>query len=125
MMYNTQMIPARFFGLDDWFDSFHEASKNDSTCTPRAAVAEKDGDYILEVDLPGTKKEDIEVHIENDTLKIKAVRKTATAEMHYERAFKIAKELDAEAAEVTFENGVLSVKLGKKASATARKLVIK
>ena len=50
------MIPARFFGLDDWFDSFHGASRNDSACTPRAAVAEKDGGYILEVDLPGAKK---------------------------------------------------------------------
>lgn len=125
MMYNAQMIPARFFGLDDWFDSFRDSAKNDSACTPRAAVAEKDGGYILEVDLPGAEKEDIEVHIENDVLKIKASRKTATAEMHYERAFKLAKELDAEAADVLFENGVLSVKLGKKASATARKLVIK
>ncbi len=125
MMYNTQMIPARFFGLDDWLDSFHKASTNDSACMPRAAVAEKDGGYVLEVDLPGAKKEDIEVHIENDTLKIKATRKTATAEMHYERAFKLAKDLDAEAAEVSFENGVLGVKLGKKASAAARKLVIK
>ena len=71
------------------------------------------------------KKEDIEVHMENDTLKIKATRKTATAEMHYERAFKLAKDLDTEKAEVSFENGVLVVKLGKKASATARKLVIK
>lgn len=124
-MYNTQMIPARFFGLDDWFDSFHEASNKDAAYTPRAAVAEKDGGYILEVDLPGVKKEDVEVHVENDTLKIKATRKTATAEMRYERAFKIAKDLDAEAAEVTFENGVLGVKLGKKASATAHKLVIK
>ncbi len=125
MMYNTQMIPARFFGLDDWFDSFHEASKNNSACTPRAAVAEKDGGYVLEVDLPGARKENIEVHIENDTLKIKATRKTATAEMHYERAFKLAKDLDTEKAEVAFENGVLSVQLHKKASAAARKLVIK
>lgn len=125
MMYNTQMIPARFFGFDDWFDSFRDSGKNDSACTPRAAVAEKDGGYILEVDLPGVKKEDIEVHIENDMLKIKASRKTATAETHYERAFKLAKELDAEAADVAFENGVLSVKLGKKVSVTARKLVIK
>ncbi len=125
MMYNTKMIPARFFGLDDWLDSFHNASRNEAACTPRAAVAEKDGGYVLEVDLPGAKKEDIEVHMENDTLKIKATRKTATAEMHYERAFKLAKDLDTEKAEVSFENGVLVVKLGKKASATARKLVIK
>ncbi len=125
MMYNTQMIPARFFGLDDWFDSFHEASNGKASCTPRAAVAEKDGGYVLEVDLPGVKKADIEVHVENDTMKIKAVRKTATAEMHYERAFKLAKDLDADAAEVTFEDGVLSVKLGKKASAAAHRLVIK
>lgn len=119
------MIPARFFGLDDWFDSFHEASNGKASCTPRAAVAEKDGGYVLEVDLPGVKKADIEVHVENDTMKIKAVRKTATAEMHYERAFKLAKDLDADAAEVTFEDGVLSVKLGKKVSAAAHRLVIK
>lgn len=121
-MYNTQMIPTHFFGLDNWFDSFKE---NEKANMPRAAVAEKDGIYTLEVDLPGVKKENIEVGLENDTLTVKASRKTATAEMQYERSFKLSKELDAEAAEVSFENGVLSVKLGKKASAAAHKLIIK
>ena len=54
-MYNTQIIPTRFFGLDRFMDAFN----GDNANLPRAAVVEKDGVYTLEIDLPGVKKENI------------------------------------------------------------------
>lgn len=124
-MYNTQMIPTHFFGLDNFFDAFDDEGKACGAYVPRAAVAEKDGQYTLEVDLPGVKKENIDLNLENDTITVKATRKSATADIKFERSFKLSKDLDADAADVSFENGLLSVKLGKKAAAQARKLVIK
>lgn len=124
-MYNTQMIPTHFFGLDNFFDAFDSEGKNSGVFVPHAAVAEKDGRYTLEVDLPGVKKENIDLNLENDTITVKAFRKTATADVKFERSFRLSKDLDAEAADISFENGLLSIGLGKKASAAARKLVIK
>ena len=118
-MYNTQMIPTHFFGLNKFFDAFENEGK---AC---AAVAENNGQYTLEVDLPGVKKEDIDLNLENFMLTIKASRKSATADMKFERSFKLSQDLDTEAADVTFENGLLSIKLSKKASAAPHKLVIK
>ncbi|MCR5027965.1 MAG: Hsp20/alpha crystallin family protein [Fibrobacter sp.] len=124
-MYNTQMIPTHFFGLDKFFDAFENEGKACGSCMPRAAVAENNGQYTLEVDLPGVKKEDIDLNLENFMLTIKASRKSATADMKFERSFKLSQDLDTEAADVTFENGLLSIKLSKKASAAPHKLVIK
>lgn len=121
-MYNTQMIPTHFFGLDNFFDAL---DGNGKACMPRAAVVEKDGAYTLEIDLPGVRKEDVEVDVEGDTLAVKASRKTATSQVTYERTFKLAEDLDPSSAEASFENGVLSFKLSKKQVAEKRKIMIK
>ena len=124
-MMNTQMIPAAFFGLNDWFDSLNDNSKTCKNCTPRASVSEKNGVYTLEVDLPGVKKSDIEVNVEGDTLSIKAVRKSVNSEMAYERSFKLSDDLNPDSAEAFLEDGVLTFKFTKKQTAASRKLVIK
>ena len=120
-MYNTQIIPTRFFGLDRFMDAFN----GDNANLPRAAVVEKDGVYTLEIDIPGVKKENIDVHVEGDSLSIKAVRKTETSQASYERTFKLAKDLDPSTAEAAFEDGVLSFRLSKKPAEEKRKIAIK
>jgi len=124
-MYSTQMIPATFFGLDNLFDSFDDETKNSGKFMPRASVAEKDGVYTLEVELPGVKKGDLDVSVNGDTLSVKASRKSATSEMSYERSFRLAEDLDTDNVEASFEDGVLTFTLAKKKSAEARKLTIK
>ncbi|MCI5600725.1 MAG: Hsp20/alpha crystallin family protein [Hallerella porci] len=124
-MFTKKMIPANFFGLNDWFDTLNEDVKACDSYVPRATVSEKGGIYTLEVELPGVKKSDIDVDIEGDTLTIKATRKSATSEMKYERSFKLSEDLNAENADAFLEDGILTFKFVKKQSAQAHKLVIK
>lgn len=124
-MYSNQLVPL--FGFSDLFDTLNDDVKACGSCMPKASVSEKGGIYTLEVELPGVKKSDIDVNVEGDTLSIKAMRKKASSEMHYERSFKLAEEVNPESAEAFLENGILTFKFTKKqtASPNQRKLVIK
>ena len=80
--------------------------------------------YILEIELPGYAKEDIEVSLQTKYLTIKATPKTeGEVEKRYlrrERALGdyaatfTVQNIDAEGIRVLYENGVLSVTLPKK-----------
>jgi len=122
-MYN-EMIPV--FGLSNLFDTLNDDVKACGSCMPRSSVSEKGGIYTLEVELPGVKKSDIDVNIEGDSLSIKATRKSATSEMHYERSFKLGEEINPDSAEAFLENGILTFKFTKKQNANSQhKLIVK
>ena len=122
-MYN-EMIPV--FGLSNLFDTLNDDVKACGSCMPRSSVSEKGGIYTLEVELPGVKKSDIDVNVEGDSLSIKATRKSATSEMHYERSFKLGEEINPDSAEAFFENGILTFKFTKKQNANSQhKLIVK
>ncbi len=122
-MYN-EMIPV--FGLSNLFDTLNDDVKACGSCMPRSSVSEKGGIYTLEVELPGVKKSDIDVNVEGNSLSIKATRKSATSEMHYERSFKLGEEINPDSAEAFLENGILTFKFTKKQNANSQhKLIVK
>ena len=120
----TKMLPTNIFGLNDWFDSLNEDVKSCDTCSPHASVSEKGGIYTLEVELPGVKKSDIAVDVQGNPLSVRAVRKKATSEIKFERAFKLSEDLNLENIDAFLEDGILSFKFVKKQSAQPHKLEI-
>ena len=63
------LIPRNFY-LDDIFDDFHPiAPRMDAM---KCDVYEKDGNYNIEMDIPGYKKEDISIEATNNSVTIKA-----------------------------------------------------
>jgi len=98
-------------------------------------VTEKNGAYQVSAELPGVKKEDIQVAIDGAqvTLSAEVKREKETAEgerlLHTERvfgkvsrSFTLPQELDEAKAEAKFRDGVLELTLPKK-SAAARKAI--
>lgn len=65
-----KLIPRKYF-LDDVFDDFMTQNNNSMKCD----VYEKDGNYNIEVDIPGFKKEDIKVEAKDGYLTITAEKK--------------------------------------------------
>jgi len=61
------LIPRRYF-LDDIFDDFEVKTASNMKCD----IYEKDGNYFIEMDVPGFKKEDIDVDIDKGYLTISA-----------------------------------------------------
>jgi HSP20 family protein len=105
--------------------------------TFRIDIVENDKGYVVHADLPGVSKDDIQVTIEGDQVTIAAEVKRDSEKregervLHAERyagslfrSFTLATELDEGASEARFENGVLELKLAKKAAAVGRKLAI-
>ena len=100
-------------------------------------VAEKDGAYLVTAELPGVKKEDIQVQIDGAqvTLSAEVKREKDVAEgeqvLHAERAygkvsrsFTLPQELDEAKAEAKFRDGVLELTLPKKAAAARKAITI-
>ena len=100
-------------------------------------VTEKNGAYQVTADLPGVKKEDIQVAIDGAqvTLSAEIKREKEVAEgervLHVERtfgkvsrSFSLPQELDEAKAEAKFRDGVLELTLPKKAAAARKSITI-
>ena len=104
----------------------------------RVDVSEKDGLYTVRADLPGVKKEDINVRIDGNIVQIDAEvkkekdtkgdeGKVLRSERYHgsvSRAFTLAQDLDEAKAVAKFDNGVLTLELPKKATSAAKRLTV-
>ena len=103
----------------------------------KVEVAEKNGAYIVTAELPGVKKEDINVTIDGAQLTLAAEvkrEKEATENdrlLHTERSFgkvsrtfTLPQELDEAKVEAKFRDGVLELALPKKAAAQRKQIAI-
>lgn len=104
----------------------------------RVDVVEKDGMFKVRADLPGVKKEDINVRIDGNLVQIDAETKeekdfkenggkVLRSERYYgsvSRAFTLAQDVDDTKATAKYEDGVLILELPKKATSAAKKLEI-
>jgi HSP20 family protein len=100
-------------------------------------VKEDANSYTVHAEVPGVRKEDIQVSIDGNQVAISAeVRrqkeekqgeKILRTERHYGkvyRAFALAQDVDQEKAQAKYENGVLELTLPKKAAASTRTLTV-
>ncbi len=104
----------------------------------RVDVVEKDGIFKIRADIPGVKKEDINVRIDGNLVQIDAETKqekdfktngdkVLRSERYYgsvSRAFTLTQDVDESKAVAKYENGVLTLDLPKKATSTAKRLAI-
>lgn len=107
--------------------------------TPSINTREGDYAYHIDVDLPGVKKEDITVKVENNVLTLKGTRKTKEEikkEDYYKmessfgsftRSFTVPENIDAENIHAENKDGVLEITLPKKAltTETAKQIEVK
>ena len=121
----TQFIPSTFYGIQNFLDNLNACNaQNECSYTPKADYYEVDNGFMLEVELPGVKKEDLDIQVEKNIITVKATRNRKESKSTYERSFRPADDIDTENIKETLENGVLSLKKKKKQTAAARKLTI-
>lgn len=120
------LMPRRDFDLfgDDFFrDDFFKGEKNNLMKTD---IKETENSYILDIDLPGYKKEDIKVditdgyltinaktsHEENDEEKGKFVRRERFMG-ECSRTFYVGEDIKQEEIKASFKNGILNLEVPK------------
>ena len=123
-----KLIPRNYF-LDDVFEDFN-SNNNSMKCD----VYEKDDAYNIEVDVPGFKKEDISVDVDNGYLTVKASKHFDETEKgknyicrerrygKFERSFYLG-DLKTDDVEASFENGTLKIKVPKVEEAKDKKRI--
>ncbi len=115
-----------------------EAFDNLASHLPFANLAKKeDSTFHIEVDLPGIKKEDIDIKVEDDVLVVSAVRhykNELTRDDYYicessfgkmERRFALPENIDASKIDASYEDGRLEIELHKTEKAKPKSIEIK
>jgi HSP20 family protein len=126
--------------FDDLFKGFFVrpmAFENQPQVQIKIDVSEDDNAYVVHADIPGVKKEEINVTIDGNQVAISAEVKRSREEkqgekvLHTERffgkayrAFGLAQDVDETQAQAKYNDGVLELRLPKKAAVSARKLSI-
>lgn len=103
---------------------------------PVVDVTENDDEIVLEAELPGMKKEEIDVQLNGDTLTLRGERRIERAEKDeryhrierqygaWQRSFQIEVPIDAAKISADYNDGVLCVRLPKAENVKPRQIVI-
>ncbi len=103
---------------------------------PAVDIFEDETGITVHADMPGVSRDRLEIQVDSDTLAIEGVADIAMPEgmealyadvraTRYRRSFSLSSELDADKAEATLKDGVLSLRIPKRAQYQPRKIEIK
>lgn len=133
-----------FISDRDWFTPFRELDRDShdffsSAQRFRTDIRDAGDQYIVEAELPGFDKQDIQLDVTGNTLVLSAQRKatddTQDAQGHYirrERSYGVYRRafdlngIDSEHLEAVYQNGILKLTLPKqsRAECTTRRIEI-
>jgi len=104
--------------------------------SPPVDIVETENELVLKADLPDVKLEDIDVHVENETLSLKGERRfekeaNGTGYHRIERSygsfvrnFAVPSTVDTEKVSADYKNGVLTITLPKKEAAKPKQVKV-
>jgi HSP20 family protein len=121
-----------------WFDALEKRSEGKRTTVwaPDVDIKETDKDVQLRADLPGMKKEDIDISVDEDQLVIKGERKFEKEEKDkdfvrversygsFYRSFNIGVPVKSDQIKASYKDGVLEVVLPKAEAKKPKKIEV-
>lgn len=119
-----------------YFDGPSANAPKDANWTPRVDVRESEHAFVVHLDLPGMKKEDFQIDYHEGTLSVSGERKVddkregeafVRIERSYGtfyRAFTLAKTINPEGIEATYQDGVLTLMLPKAEEVKPRRISV-
>ncbi|MCC7075943.1 MAG: Hsp20/alpha crystallin family protein [Acidimicrobiia bacterium] len=120
----------------DLFDIFRLGDAPRDGYLPVLDIADREGEYLVDMDLPGFRSEDVDVSVNAGLLTITGERveremqdgdrwlRRETRTGRFERQIRLPKDVDPEKVAANFENGVLTVSIPKVEKAQPRKIEI-
>lgn len=102
---------------------------------PAVNIYETQDEYVLEAELPGWKREEVDIHFENNVLTLSGHRdlngdnrnwlRVEGLTGSFSRSFTISGAIEASRVEAEMKDGVLTVRLPKREEAKPRQIEIK
>ena len=134
-------IISRLDPLDELFRGFFvrpvDLGNQQQLPSIRMDVKEQENSYLVHAELPGVRKDDVHVTVDGNTISISAEVKqekdvkegerTLRSERYFgkvSRSFQLAQDVDEAAASAKFTDGVLELKLPKRAATTSKRLTV-
>ena len=123
------LIPRSFF-LDDFFEDMEPVRFNAMKCD----IYEKDGNYFIEMDVPGCSKEDIDLDLDNGYLTVSVSHEDSIndegknyirrerSSVKSSRKFYLG-EVDENNIKAEFTNGILKIVVPKKEEVITKKKI--
>ena len=142
--------PWRDFGVTRNFDQFFDSliprttrgpngEESDflGTWYPAVDIFDNDNEIVLKAELPGLKKEEIDIHVEDNLLTLRGERKreeevkdkgyyrSERAYGTFSRSFTLPATVDVKKINASYKDGVLAVTLPKAEEAKPRQIEVK
>jgi HSP20 family protein len=123
--------------LDPTAEFRKNGDSNAVVWAPSVDIFETEDAYIFSAELPGVRKEDVTVHVENGVLvlnghrkleneaKIRAYHRMEGSYGTFARSFELPEGVDGNSVNASFRNGVLTITVAKAESAKPRKIEVK
>lgn len=113
-----------------------EATRAKPVFLPRTDIFEREKEIVVMAEMPGVKRDAVDVNLETDELRISGRVDETAIEGHelayaeyevgdYERTFRITGGIDADKIDATMKNGVLQIVLPKSKEAMPQKISVK
>jgi HSP20 family protein len=122
--------------FESFFNDMQGEEVSNRGWVPPVDIQETEEGYRLQAELPGLTKEDIQITLENNVLRLTGERKfereARKESFHriertygsFSRAFALPNQVNAEGVQASFENGILTLTVPKAEQAKPRKIAI-
>ncbi len=134
--YNTNDYrPTSFRSFVDRFFNDEFSGGSLPSFTPKVDIAETDKEYEIQFHVPGMKKDEINIDLNEDRLTISGERKFENENKEknfhsvesyfgsFSRSFHLPDTVNRDKVDASYQDGILSVKLPKDEKKTARKQI--
>ena len=135
---------TRYNPFEDFFSDFGKgfwvkplAFPAETALTMKIDVKEDDKSFTVKADIPGVRKEDIQIDIDDDEVSLRAEakqekeekkgEKTVYSERSYgmvSRSFTLPAAVDEKGAKAEYKDGVLNLMLPKKTNGAAKRIAV-
>ncbi|MFO7888819.1 MAG: Hsp20/alpha crystallin family protein [bacterium] len=118
----------RFLNLGDY--------ESDTVWRPNVDIIDNEDSYELKAELPGLKKKDIDISVEDGILKLKGEKKTEDEKKEknyhlresyygkFERSFRLPRDVEHDKIKAEFNDGVLDIQIPKSEKAKPKQISV-
>jgi HSP20 family protein len=129
-------LGAPFSRMARLFDRGLPERLRETRLAPAVDISEAEGAYVVTAEIPGVKKEDVTVEIEDDLLTIRgekrSERKGSQEKEHwiergygsFSRSFRLPANAKTDEVKASFADGVLRIEVGKRLESKPKPVVI-
>ncbi|MEX0780603.1 MAG: Hsp20/alpha crystallin family protein [Balneolales bacterium] len=131
------VIPRRFSEMMDEFFNESMSLGERTGFVPGIDITENDKQYFIQVTLPGMKKDDINIDLDDRTLTVSGERKHEKEEKdvkyhliesrygRFERSFTLPANADPDSLDAKYEDGILKMNVKKSEKSMSKQIKVK